>query len=359
MELKLALVGFGGVNQGLVELLRKKRETLAGAGLDVLITMVADLRLGIATNPRGIALDVLDETARRGVDAMALRRDPGTLVSPDVNLDAVLKAIASEHVDVVIEATFTDPNTGEPALSHCRTALECGKHVITTNKGPIALAQQELARIATKSDACLMYEGTVMSGTPVLRQIATTLRGCDVNGFAGILNGTSNFVLGQVEAGANFDAAIREAQQRGYAEADPAADVNGSDVQLKVVILANTLWNAGLQRRDVHCRGIVGLTGEDVRVAAAEGMSWRLVGSAVRRPDGTVTASVEPRKLPASHPLRAASGVTNAIMFDTDVLGSVTISGPGAGRQETAFAILSDLIELVDRIAAAAPEVLE
>ncbi|NHV26663.1 homoserine dehydrogenase [Burkholderia sp. D-99] len=358
MELKLALVGFGGVNQGLVELLKKKRAMLSAAGLDVSVTMVADLRLGIATNPRGIALDVLDETARRGVDAKALHRDPGTLVSPDVDLGAILKAIASEHVDVVVEATFTDPNTGEPALSHCRTALECGKHVITTNKGPIALAQQALSRVAAQSRVCLKYEGTVMSGTPVLRQLATTLRGCDVNGFAGILNGTSNFVLGQIEGGASFDAAIRDAQQRGYAEANPAADVNGSDVQLKVVILANTLWNAGLERGDVTCRGIVELTEDDVRAAAADGMSWRLIGSALRHPDGTVTASVEPRKLPADHPLRAASGVTNAITFDTDVLGGVTISGPGAGREETAFAILSDLIELGERIGAAAPEVL-
>lgn len=357
MELKLALVGFGGVNQGLVELLKKKRAMLGAAGLDVSVTMVADLRLGIATNPRGIALDVLDETARRGVDAEALRRDPGTLVSPDVGLGAVLKAIASEHVDVVIEATFTDPNTGEPALSHCRTALECGKHVITTNKGPIALAQPALARIAAQSGACVMYEGTVMSGTPVLRQLATSLRGCDIRGFAGILNGTSNYVLGEVEAGASFDAAIRDAQQRGYAEANPAADVNGSDVQLKVVILANALWNAGLKRGDVTCRGIVELTEHDVRAAAAERMSWRLIGSAVRHPDGTVTASVEPRKLPAGHPLLAASGVTNAITFDTDVLGSVTISGPGAGREETAFAILSDLIELADRIGTASHEV--
>lgn len=120
MELKLALVGFGGVNQGLVELLKKKRAMLGAAGLDVSVTMVADLRLGIATNPRGIALDVLDETARRGVDAEALRRDPGTLVSPDVGLGAVLKAIASDHVDVVIEATFTDRT---PASPRCRIAV--------------------------------------------------------------------------------------------------------------------------------------------------------------------------------------------------------------------------------------------
>ncbi|NLP62796.1 homoserine dehydrogenase [Paraburkholderia sacchari] len=358
MELKLALVGFGGVSQGLVDLLKKKRAMLLAEGLDLSVTMVADLRFGIATNPRGIALDVLDETARRGVDAEALRRDPGTLVSREINLDAVLKAIASEHVDVVIEATCTDPNTGEPALTHCRTALECGKHVITTNKGPIALAQRDLARIAAKSGACLKYEGTVMSGTPVLRQLSTTLRGCDVRGFTGILNGTSNFVLGEVEAGASFDTAIKEAQQRGYAEANPAADVSGSDVQLKVVILANTLWNAGLTRADVTCRGIVELTGDEVRAAAAEGLSWRLIGSATRQPDGTVTATVEPCKLPAGHPLRAASGVTNAITFDTDVLGSVTISGPGAGREETAFAILSDLIELRDHIDATAQEVI-
>ncbi|KJV29057.1 homoserine dehydrogenase [Aquitalea magnusonii] len=344
MTFRLALIGFGGVNQGLVELLKAKQGKLGG--LDARITAVADLRLGLVCNSQGLNLDELLETAAGGFSTTALSRDPHTRINKAIDLDSTLALISSDDVDVIVEATFTDPSTGEPALSHCRAALAHGKHVITTNKGPIALAQRSLANLAAEHGVQLKYEGAVMSGTPVLRQISTTLQGCEITGFAGILNGTSNFVLERLAQGHEFDAAVREAQALGYAEANPAADLEGSDVQLKVVILANTLWNAGLTRADVPCRGIASLTGEDIRSALASGRSWRLVGSAMRETDGSIHASVEPRELPACHPLAAIGGVTNAITFETDVLGSVTISGPGAGRQETAFAILSDLIEL-------------
>lgn len=347
MAFRLALIGFGGVNQGLVELLKAKQGKLGG--LDIHITALADLRLGLVSNPHGLDLDALLETAASGFTTTALRRDPQTHIREAIDLDSTLALIGSDHVDVVIEATFTDPSNGEPALSHCRAALAHGKHVITTNKGPIALAQRSLSQLAAEHGVQIKYEGAVMSGTPVLRQISTTLRGCEINGFAGILNGTSNFVLERLAQGHGFDVAVREAQALGYAEANPAADLEGSDVQLKVVILANTLWNAGLTRSDVPCRGISVLTATDIHTAQAAGRSWRLIGSATRHADGSVSASVEPRELPAGHPLAAIGGVTNAITFETDVLGDVTISGPGAGRQETAFAILSDLIELAEQ----------
>lgn len=346
MAYRLALIGYGGVNQGLVELLQQKLPALRKQGLDVLVTAVTDLRLGTVTNPQGISLDALIETARNGMSTEALLRDAGTTVSAKNDLYATLTLIAADFVDVVVEATFTDPQTGEPALSHCRTALECGKHVITTNKGPVALAHRALSKLAAEQGVTFQYEGAVMSGTPVLRQISTTLRGSEVTGFSGILNGTSNFVLEQVAQGQGFDAAIKQAQALGYAEANPAADIEGSDVQLKVVILANTLWNAGLTRADVPCQGITGLTEQDVHAAKAAGKSWRLIGSASRDADGNISARVAPQELPVSHPLCAANGVTNAITLSTDVLGDVTICGPGAGRLETAFAILSDLIEL-------------
>jgi homoserine dehydrogenase len=356
MELRLALIGFGGVNQGLLELLLSKKEDLRKVGIDAKITAVTDLRLGTVTNPAGISTDALRASIQAGLSAIPLQADPGTRVASNADLDATLKLVASDFVDVVVEATFTDPQTGEPALSHCRTALESGKHVITTNKGPIALAQQELAGIACRNGVFLKYEGTVMSGTPVLRQISTTLRGCEVTGFSGILNGTSNFVLGEVAGGKTFDAALQEAQALGYAEANPAADIEGSDVQLKVMIMANALWDAGLCRDDVPCQGITGLTEQEIRRVTTEGGAWRLVGSARRLEDGTIAAKVEPKELPAGHPLLAATGVTNAISFDTDVLGSVTVTGPGAGRVETAFAILSDLIDIGEKVIADATE---
>ncbi|WP_321936339.1 homoserine dehydrogenase [Paraburkholderia sp. J8-2] len=346
MELRLALIGFGGVNQGLVQLLDTKREVLRAYGIDLKVTAVVDLRMGVLTNPGGFPLDVLLNCIECGLEVKPLLNCAGTDIQPNADLATTLKVIASDIVDVVVEATFTDPNTGEPALSHCRTALESGKHVITTNKGPVALAFKSLMATADAHGARLMFEGSVMSGTPVIRQLSTTLRGAEIRAFSGILNGTSNFVLGKVAAGDTFEAAVKDAQARGYAEANPAADIEGSDVQMKVLILANALWGADLRRSDVHCEGITGLSEEAIRSAPDNGSSWRLIGRAQRNEDGTIVAGVSPQLLPAGHPLLAATGVTNAITFDTDTLGSVTISGPGAGRVETAFAIFSDILEL-------------
>jgi homoserine dehydrogenase len=248
--------------------------------------------------------------------------------------------------DVIVEATFTNPIDGEPAVSHVRAALESGKNVTTTNKGPVALAAAELNRIARDRGARFEYEGSVLSGTPILRFASETLKGLRINAVEGILNGTSNYVLGQMETGMTLQDAVAEAQSLGYAEADPTADIEGSDVQLKVVILANELLGAGITTADVVRRGISDLTASDIVAAAADGKRWKLVGSAFRNDDGTVTASVEPVALPLTHPLAGISGPTNAVSFDTDLLGTVTVAGPGAGRIETAYALLSDIIAI-------------
>lgn len=350
MKLRLALVGYGGVNQALVDLLGEKRTNLATHGIEVAVTVVADAKFGVVMNPEGIDPAQLVEMAANGCDVAALATNARVDFMPNADTDDVLRAIASPCVDVLVEATFTNPHGGEPALSHCRTALQHGKHVITVNKGPIAFAYNSLQRDAKRAGVLLKCEGTVMSGTPVLRQITTTLRGCEVMAFEGILNGTSNFVLGLVEQGYGFHDAVKEAQRMGYAEADPSADIEGHDVRLKTAILAHALWSAGVTPAQIACRGITGLTEQVIRDARKDGLAWRLIGSATRHEDGSVRATVEPRMLPLGHPLLAASGVTNAIAFDTDLLGRVTVSGPGAGRHETAFAILSDLIELGEEL---------
>ena len=351
MKFNLALIGFGGVNQGLVEVLQQKRERLAVQyGLEINIVAITDMRIGMVWDPVGLDLDALLALPNNGYSNAVFSRSGSLEMRTAVSLEETLKLLSSEFIDVVVEATYTDPNTGEPALSHCSTALSHGKHVITTNKGPIALAGNSLQMLAHENSCFLKYEGAVMSGTPVLRQLSNALRGCEIDGFSGILNGTSNFVLGRVESGATFGDAIREAQHLGYAEADPTADVEGHDVQLKVTILANALWNGKLHPRDIPCRGISALSEAEVKRAAEQGAAWKLLGQARRKPDGSVEASVAPQLLPAGHPLLAASGVTNAITFDTDLLGLVTICGPGAGRIETAFAILSDLIELNEQV---------
>ena len=185
-----------------------------------------------------------------------------------------------------------------------------------------------------------------MSGTPLIRMAERTLAGAEVKGFEGILNGTSNFVLGRMEAGLDFTAAVAEAQALGYAEADPTADVEGLDVRLKVVILANELLGASLKPEQVTCEGISGLSPSDIKAAAAANRRWKLIGSAVRNIDGSVSGRVAPKQLPFSHPLAGVSGATNAVSLDTELLGDVTIIGPGAGRIETAYALLSDIVAI-------------
>lgn len=181
---------------------------------------------------------------------------------------------------------------------------------------------------------------------PVIRLAKQALAGANVHGFEGILNGTSNYVLTQMKDGLAFNDAVVQAQQLGYAEADPTADVEGFDVRLKVVILANELLNARLNVSDVACSGISNISAQDIAHASANGASWKLIGSADRTADGSVRASVEARLLPNSHPLAGIAGATNAVSFNTELLGAVTVSGPGAGRIETAFALLSDIVAI-------------
>jgi homoserine dehydrogenase len=221
--------------------------------------------------------------------------------------------------------------------------------VSTTNKGPLAFAEKELMALALKNNVSFEYEGVVMSGTPVLRFADKLLKGSEINKFAGIVNGTANYVLGLVEQGYTFADAITSAQQQGYAEADPSADIEGKDVVLKVIVLANRLWDANLTQENVQCQGITGLTETMVKQAAAEGCHWKLLGKASKQEDGSIVASVSPEKLSIVHPLAGISGAVNAITFTSGMLGDVTVSGPGAGRVETAYAILSDIIAIHQR----------
>lgn len=183
-----------------------------------------------------------------------------------------------------------------------------------------------------------------MSGTPVIRLAHKMLGGLELNSVQGILNGTSNYVLGRMEAGLGLDEAIAEAQDRGYAEADPTADIGGSDVRLKVAILANELLGANIHPNDVETTGIHEIKSDDVAQALARGYRWKLIGEARREDDGRIVATVQPIALPGEHPLAGISGATNAVSFSTDLLGAVTVSGPGAGRVETAYALISDII---------------
>ncbi|KRD72635.1 homoserine dehydrogenase [Ensifer sp. Root278] len=339
VQYNIVLIGFGGVNRALAQLVAERNDLWQSElGFRLNIVAVTDLNLGSVISQNGIDPRMLVETK---FEKGGFARLSGGSAEADNE-----KVIRQAPAGIVAEATFTNPQNGEPAVSHCRWALESGKHVVTTNKGPVALAARELVALARRNNVHFEYEGAVMSGTPVIRLAKNTLSGAGLSAFQGVLNGTSNFVLGRMEAGLGFAQAVQEAQALGYAEADPTADVEGYDVRLKVVILANELLGAALKPSDVSCRGISSLTAADIQAAAKDGCRWKLIGSAARRKDGEIEASVAPRRLDLDHPLCAVNGATNAVSFTTDLLGAVTVTGPGAGRVETAYALLSDIIAI-------------
>ncbi|MGS2717851.1 homoserine dehydrogenase [Eionea flava] len=339
MNYNVALIGFGGVNRALVEMVAtdpKKFEREQGFSLR--IVAVSDVFLGSVYDPEGVDVERL----------MALPVEQGACaILPNGKADADNETIIKHsNADIVVEATVTDSVTGEPAISHCRWALSHGKHVSTTNKGPLAFAAKELISLAEKNGVSFEYEGVVMSGTPVLRFADKLLKGSEITQFSGIVNGTANYVLGLVEQGKSFDEAIASAQALGYAEANPSADIEGKDVMLKVIVLANRLWGANLSTKDVQCEGITELSESMVKDAVEHGARWKLLGKAIKHADGHITASVSPERLSLVHPLASISGPVNAMTYHTDMLGDVTVAGPGAGRIETAYAILSDVIAI-------------
>ncbi|NIM11311.1 MAG: homoserine dehydrogenase [Candidatus Aminicenantes bacterium] len=335
MKHRIALVGFGTVGQGLAEILLEKREYLKTRyGYEFDIVGISDIAWGTAYNPDGLDITAMLNAAK------AKQK-----FSQDLKDWDALTMIRKCNATVVCELAFTDLETGEPAISHCKAAFETGKHVVTSNKGPAALAYTDLKAMAEKKGLRFLIEGTVMSGTPVLNLAEGPLAGCEITAALGILNGTTNYILTQMEAGMSYEDALKKAQELGYAEADPTGDVEGYDARGKVTILANVVMNTSLRIEDVSCKGITHITPEDIEKAKEENCRWKLIGS-VKKEGDKVKASVAPEMVPLSHPLAGVMGATNAITFATDLLGEVSVVGPGAGRKETGFSILTDLLRL-------------
>lgn len=334
---RLALIGFGNVGQGFTQILRDRGQDLADRhGMGLQIVAVSDLLKGSLHNPNGLdPAALLAAVERDGKLDGAPARHRGW--------DAK-RTILESNADAVIELSYTDLRSGEPALTHVRLALEAGKHVVTSNKGPVALHYPELLALARRRGVRLGVEGTVMSGTPALRLGQELLAAAGIRRIQGILNGTTNYILTRMESGSDYAAALAEAQAHGYAEADPTGDVEGYDAAGKVVILANLLLGLPLTMADVEREGITGLTPEHLAAARQAGERWKLIGSVE-----ALAASVRPVRLPLDHPLASVGGVTNAVTYTTDLLGDVTLVGPGAGRLQTGYALVLDLLGIYAR----------
>ena len=339
--MNLLLIGFGTVGQGLAELLIEKRESLSrDYGSDFKVVGIADMLKGTVCDSKGIDL-------RQALDAV---RSNGVLSSrtEEFRDENALALIQTVRADVMLEATYTDIRTAEPATTHIRAALERGMHVVTSNKGPLALHYRELHELARKQKREFLFEGTVMSGTPLLNLIRETLAGASIREIKGILNGTTNYILTRMEEGLSYEEALKGAQVLGYAEAVPDADVLGWDALAKATILANVVFGADKKPFDSPCEGIVKITAAEIAAAKKRGKRYKLIGRIWREGD-KVQASVSPLPIDLSHPLAGVMGATNAVTITTDTVGEITVIGPGAGRRETGYSMLIDLIHIARR----------
>lgn len=338
---KLALIGFGVVGQGFLELLEKKEDILKEKyQLGFKVVAISDAKKGSVFSSQGIDYREALIWAKEGRN---LNNFPG-----ERNGLNALDTIEICDADILFEATWTEIKTAEPALTHIRKALEKGMHVVTTNKGPLARYGKELIKEAESRGLFLRYEGTVMSGTPLLNLIRECLAGCEIQEIRGILNGTTNFILTEMLEGQSYEQALRIAQEQGYAEAIPDADVLGWDALAKVCILANTIFGASLppDPEKLACRGITQITEEDIAKAKREGMTWKLIAKVWREENGEVQVRVWPEKIALSDPLALVTGARNGIVIKTDALGEISVTGFGAGRIPTGYAMLVDFIDI-------------
>ncbi|ATG75505.1 homoserine dehydrogenase [Zobellella denitrificans] len=341
MAHNVAILGFGVVGQGLAEILHDKAASLReGLGFDARIVAVSDLMKGSLYHPHGLDIPELLKAVRTTGSLDSYPDEPGLVRGRDS-----FDTIRESNADTVVELTYTDGKTGQPAIDHCRLAFECKKNVVMSNKGPVSLAYESLARMAEAHGVRWGFEGTVMSGTPALRMPLVALSGNDISEVRGILNGTTNFMLTRMAEGVGYDDALAEAQAKGYAEADPTSDVEGYDAQYKTAILANVVMGIPLKREDILCRGIRDISPEDIARASREGKIWKLLARC-RREGGSVQASVGPVAIPLTDPLAGVGGALNAITYECDLAGPITLIGPGAGKTETGYSILIDLINI-------------
>ena len=338
--MRLLFVGFGTVAQGLSELLIEKKDELRGP-----LSVSTGLSLASSTCSRA------PPTTRAGSDLeeiMATVADGRSISDyPDGGCDwDALQMIERAEADAMLELTYTDIKTGQPATDHIRAALARGMHVTTTNKGPLALFSNELVDFAAEKNVRFLYEGTVMAGTPLLNLIRETLAGSSVSEMKGILNGTTNYILTQMEGGMDYAAALEQAQELGYAEAVPDADVLGWDALAKVTILANVVFGASLAPEDSPCTGITDIAPNDIAAATADGKRYKLIGRVWRERGRCAGLGCSHNSSTSTTPWPGSVAPTNAMTITTDTLGDVTIVGPGAGRRETGFSLLNDLIAI-------------
>ena len=332
MEVKIGLIGMGNVGTSFLELLKEKREYIK-VNFNFNYKLVAIFEHdGALINNAGIDLDnVLEDHAN-------LRKNQ--YWKSNVKAQDLISTI---DLDICIETTPTNPNTGEPALSHIIEALRNKVNVISSNKAPFYLQYAKIQNLAEKMNCLVKFEATVASCVPAL-SVKESLIGNTISRIRAILNGTNNYILSRMTAeGISFLVALKEAQELGYAETDPTLDINGYDAAGKLVILSNELLGWSKSIEDVSIKGITKITPHALELAKLDGYVIKHLAIAE---DNNLT--VEPRLIKRDSPLNI-QGTYNLIELQTKYAGDIILMGKGAGGFEAASAILNDLINIVKK----------
>lgn len=335
-QVPIALIGFGNVGQALLEILIKKRSQLVrDYGLDWKVTAILTGSHGCALAPDGLDPQGALQAGRSGADLSAL----GNIQCPR----ELRELLSASRAQVMFENTPVNYRSGQPAIEHLRTALNLGMDAITANKGPVVHAHGALTRLASERGRSFFFESTVMDGAPLFGMWREALPAVRLESFRGVLNSTTNFILGLLEGGQNFDQAIAEAQRIGIAETDPSGDLQGWDAAVKTCALINVLMDGNLQLGDIERTGIMDLTSKQVISAVQNGNRWKLICHAERSGPG-ISARVQPELVPASDPLYYVTGTSSAVTFFSDALGALTITEQDPGPHTTAYGLLADFI---------------
>ena len=312
--INIAVLGYGTVGSGVVEVIRTNHETInKRAGEEIKIKYVLDLR-----------------------------DFPGDPVE-EVLVHDFEQIVNDPEVDIVVEVMG---GTGA-AYNFTKRALEAGKSVCTSNKALVAKYGPELMEIAKEKEINFLFEASCGGGIPIIRALNSSLTADVVDEVTGILNGTTNYMLDKMNTeGADFNTVLKEAQEKGYAEADPTADVEGQDACRKIAILASIISGKYVDFEEIYTEGITKITTEDMQYAKALGMNIKLLAEC-KHVDGTLYAGVAPVLLHAEHPLYSVNGVFNAVFVKGNMLGDAMFYGSGAGKLPTASAVVADIVAVV------------
>jgi homoserine dehydrogenase len=342
MELKLAFIGMGNVGRAFARLLIARRAELAGHyGITWSVTAVATARHGSLISQTGLDLASAVERIESGHTINDLEKSESVSNSTE--------AIDRCGADILFETTPLNPSDGEPAISYIRRALLRGSSVVTANKGPVAYGYQQLRRLATAHGVMFRFEGAVMDGCPVFNLAEFCLPGARILSLAGILNSTTNLILTGMEDGRSMNECLARARHLGIAEADSERDLDGWDAAVKAMALANVLLGIDEPAIIAQRTGIKELKPEEVRTALAEGYAIRLVARA-EMSSGRAIVTVKPERVPRSSALGCVRGTSNVLMVKTDVMGEIGIFENDPGIDQTAYALLSDMIRIHEEL---------